>query len=56
LITLATLLRERRRRRLEATGQPFDEEPTPRVHTGRRMTVAETLRFSRTRQLAAKQK
>ena len=42
------LLRERRRRRAEASGQPF-QEPLPLAATtpGRRLSVAETLRARR---------
>jgi hypothetical protein len=43
----AELLRERRRRRLEATGQPYEEPPwhTVPLLPGRRLLVAETLRI-----------
>ena len=38
------LLRERRRRRLEASGQPHEELPTLRVSLapGKRLSIAET--------------
>jgi hypothetical protein len=44
----AELLRERRRRRLEASGEPFEELMQPIVTPpGRRLSVAETLRLCR---------
>jgi hypothetical protein len=45
----AELLRERRRRRLEADGQPDEELPWPTLGLppGRRLSIAETLRFGR---------
>jgi hypothetical protein len=48
----ADLLRERRRRRLEAAGLQF-KQPLP-VPAG--MTIAETLRYCRARRLAAEEK
>jgi len=49
---LADLIRDRRRRRLEASGQPFDdlvpESPAP---GSRCLSVAETLRICRQRRL-----
>jgi hypothetical protein len=45
----ATLIRERRRRRLEAAGLQL-EEPLP---LPARMTIAETLRYLRTQRLKA---
>jgi hypothetical protein len=51
-INAATLIRERRRRRLEAAGLQF-KQPMP-VPAG--MTIAETLRYCRARRLAAEQK
>ena len=45
---LAELLRERRRRRLEAAGLPFQEPPPlPPDYYGRRWSIAETLRARR---------
>ena len=50
----ANLLRERRRRRLEASGQPFEETPrTPMLASGRCMSVSETLRCLRKERIAA---
>jgi hypothetical protein len=48
-IDAATLIRERRRRRLEAAGLQL-EEPLP---LPARMTIAETLRYLRTQRLKA---
>jgi hypothetical protein len=47
--SVAHLLRERRRRRLEASGQPFEEPPPLRVSLapGKRLSIAETLRMRR---------
>jgi hypothetical protein len=48
-VRIANLLRERRRRRLEASGLPYEErpvEPYPRT-LGRRATWAEVLRERR---------
>jgi hypothetical protein len=52
---LANLIRERRRRRLEAAGEPYYESPRLVPSAGaRRLSVAETLRQIRqTRLLAA---
>jgi len=46
----AELIRERRRRRLEATGQPYEELPwyTVALQPGRRLSLAETLLIGRT--------
>jgi hypothetical protein len=51
----ADLLRERRRRRMEAAGIPFvDLSRAPALHGARRLSVAETLRdIRRTRYQAA---
>jgi hypothetical protein len=48
---VADLLRERRRRRCEANGEPFEELPqhSTGLAPGRRLSVAETLRMARTR-------
>ena len=48
---LANLIRERRRRRLEASGERFEELPESpmRVAPGRRLSYAETLRHARQR-------
>jgi hypothetical protein len=45
----AELIRERRRRRLEAAGQPYDELPwhTVALLPGRRLSIAETIRLGR---------
>jgi hypothetical protein len=45
----ADLIRERRRRRLEAGGQPFVDRPrwTDATIPGRRLSAAETLRLCR---------
>ena len=49
---LAELLRERRRRRLEAAGLPFQEPPPlPPDCYGRRWSIAETLRARREERL-----
>jgi len=47
LLRLADLLRERRRRRLEASGQPFHESPPLLMPLGpfRYMSSAETMRL-----------
>ena len=46
---VADLLRERRRRRCEASGQPFEEFPLQpnSALPGRRRSIAETLRLHR---------
>jgi hypothetical protein len=46
---LADLLRERRRRRLEASGEPFDELDwaSPGLPPGTRLSASETLRLAR---------
>jgi hypothetical protein len=46
---LAELIRERRRRRLEAAGQPYEELPWHPVELppGRRLSIAETVRIGR---------
>ena len=50
----ASLLRERRRRRLEASGQPFLDVPrTPTLAPRKCMSVAETLRNRRRERLTA---
>jgi hypothetical protein len=51
---LVTLLRERRRRRLEASGEPFEVRPCGRFtdDQDRPLSVAEVLRMGR-RRLAA---
>ena len=50
----AEVVRERRRRRLEASGLPFEERPpAPLLHAHRRRpTIAEVMRSARTRRLA----
>jgi hypothetical protein len=49
---LAELIRERRRRRLEAAGLPFQERPPlPADYCGRRLSIAETLRATRAQRL-----
>ena len=49
---LAELIRERRRRRLEAAGLPFQEPPPlPADYCGRRLSIAETLRARREERL-----
>jgi hypothetical protein len=53
---LADLIRERRRRRVEAAGLPFQERPPlPREYHGRRLSIAETIRARREDRLAARQ-
>jgi hypothetical protein len=49
----AALLRERRRRRLEASGQPFEDwsPPDPPTALCRFLSYAETLRLCRQRRL-----
>lgn len=48
---LASILRERRRRRLEAAGEPIDESPQQpwRPGPGKRLSIAETLLLGRQR-------
>jgi len=54
---LANLIRERRRRRLEAAGEPYDEPPKLVPSAGaRRLSVAETLRQIRQTGLQAHRK
>ena len=50
-LSLAMVIRERRRRRCEASGEPFEELPAPpmRVAPGRCLSCAETLRLARHR-------
>ena len=50
---VAGLLRERRRRRLEANGQPFEDSSRDNMPTGPRrcLSVAETLRLRRRQRL-----
>ena len=49
---LADLIRERRRRRLEAAGLPFEELPQlPPDYDGRRLSIAEILRARRAQRL-----
>jgi len=50
-LSVATIIRERRRRRCEASGEPFEELPAPpmRVAPGRCLSCAETLRLARQR-------
>jgi hypothetical protein len=45
----AEMIRERRRQRLEAAGQPYEELPwhTVALPPGRRLSLAETLRIGR---------
>ena len=54
---LVQVLRERRRRRLEASGQPFEEEEevdrAEPVASGRCLSLAETLRLRRQRRIAS---
>ena len=48
VVRLVTLLRERRRRRLEAGGEPFDERPCEVIYDqGRSLSVADVLRSGR---------
>ena len=48
----AEMIRERRRRRLEAAGLPFHEPPPlPSDYHGRRLSIAETLRARREERL-----
>jgi hypothetical protein len=49
---LAELIRERRRRRLEAAGLPFQEPPPmPADYCGRCLSIAEILRAQREERL-----
>ena len=50
-LSLAMVIRERRRLRYEASGEPFEELPAPpmRVAPGRCLSCAETLRLARQR-------
>ena len=50
-LKLAMVIRERRRRRCEASEEPFEELPAPpmRVAPGRCLSCAETLRLARLR-------
>jgi hypothetical protein len=49
---LADLIRERRRRRLETAGLPFQEPPPlPADYYGRRLSIAETIRARREQRL-----
>jgi hypothetical protein len=50
-LSLAILIRERRRRRCEASGEPFEEMPPPclPLSPGGRRSIAETLRMDRLR-------
>jgi hypothetical protein len=50
-LSLATLIRERRRRRCEASGEAFEELPQPcaPLSPGKRLSIAETLRMGRLR-------
>ena len=46
--SLVTLLRERRRRRLEASGEPFESRPCEVIHDqDRPLSVADVLRMGR---------
>ena len=48
----AEMIRERRRRRLEAAGLPFEEPPQlPPDYDGRRLSIAEILRARRAQRL-----
>jgi hypothetical protein len=50
-LRVAIMIRERRRHRLEANGEPFEElplQPVPHM-SGRHLTIAETLRLGRQR-------
>jgi hypothetical protein len=49
--SVAIMIRERRRHRLEANGEPFEELPLQPVShmPGRHLTIAETLRLGRQR-------
>jgi hypothetical protein len=49
--SLVTLLRERRRRRLEASGEPFESGPSKRLTDDqtRHLSVADVLRMGRRR-------
>jgi hypothetical protein len=52
--TVADMLRERRRRRLEASGQPVYESVRPvAVPGGRRLSIAEILRALRQKRFEA---
>jgi hypothetical protein len=50
-LSVALVIRERRRRRCEASGEPFEElPPLPMpLRPGRRLSIAETLRMRRLR-------
>jgi hypothetical protein len=50
-LSVATLIRERRRRRCEASAEPFEELPhlCATLPPGRRLSIAETLRMGRLR-------
>jgi hypothetical protein len=51
--SLVTLLRERRRRRLEASGEPFEMRPCKVVHDQNRpLSVADVLKMGRRRSTA----
>jgi hypothetical protein len=49
---LANLIGDRRRRRLEASGQPFEDVPHLTPTPGPYMSYAETLRFVRQERLS----
>jgi hypothetical protein len=50
-LSLATIIRERRRRRCDANGEPFEEMPPlcAPLPPGKRLSIAETLRRGRVR-------
>jgi hypothetical protein len=53
LLAVVAEIRERRRRRSEASGLPFEERPAPLLFVdGRRATLAETIRHARLRHFA----
>jgi len=56
--SVADIIRERRRRRLEASGEPFEDLPPARVSAapGRYLSIAETIRLCRQRRLQAEQR
>jgi len=56
--SVADIIRERRRRRLEASGEPFEDWPPASVCAapGRHPSIAETIRLCRQRRLQAQQR
>jgi hypothetical protein len=53
-LSLAAAIRERRRRRCEASGEPFEKMPPPCVPptAGKHLSIAETLRMGRKLRIA----